>query len=118
MPTPCALRTRKGMICALGATPAIPMPLSVLAAITPVTAHPCPNSSCGVPSSSKKSQPASMRPSRSGWSAQTPLSITATVTVDGSSSSSLHTCGAPKMGKAHCSAKSGSSGGSKSSAVR
>ena len=66
------------------ATPAIPISLSVQAAITPVTVVPCPTMSLKSFSSvafSAQLYPCSkFTPSKSGWFTSTPLSITAILT--------------------------------------
>ena len=84
--------TFTGMTRPFHVTPATPMPLLVLAAITPATNVPCPCSSVIGEPGDTTLNPAATWPTRSGWVTSTPVSTTAT-TCDVASVSRSHAAG-------------------------
>src|SRR5262245_9707144 len=70
--------TLTGMTRPFQVTPATPMPLFALAAITPATNVPCPGSSVIGEAGATTLNPGARRPTRSGWVTSTPVSTTAT----------------------------------------
>ena len=75
-PAPWLSSTRTDSTLVFHPSPAIPMPLLGMAAMSPATAVPCPSAS-GV-LSPEKFLPTMTLPARSGWEASTSVSTTAT----------------------------------------
>ena len=104
---PFSSSTRTGSTAVPGRSPAIPTPSPWPAAITPATCVPWPSrSSLPSPPGDTRSRPGSTEPTRSGWSASTPLSTTATVTS--AAPGTLHSAGASRPRSSHCRGRSGS----------
>ena len=115
---------RIGMICASGAMPAMPSPLSAAAPSTPATFVPWLFCVSDVTERSfmKKSKPGVKRPFRSGWSVSTPTSMSAITTPFPVESAQARSTEIPRsLVRSHCSwrelgsglaSKSGSFGGS------
>jgi hypothetical protein len=108
-PLPCASSALIGKTRQRQQMPAPPVRLFERAAITPVTAVPCPWSSAGSASPPTKSQPGTSAPRRSGWFGSTPVSTTATtILLDPCVTS--HALGKPATRRPSCCGQPASSG--------